>query len=803
MSPRRLPHLPPPAARGLRPVALAALLLALALSGQPAAAQTGSPPGTTLVVSAVGPYTSLDAALADAQPGDTVEVRGGAYPGPLVVNIPHLTLTGLDWPVIDGGGAGTVVTLAAEGIVFRGFAVRGSGSQPDRDHSGLTLTASGIQVENNRLTDVLFGIFVARADNALVRGNDITSMAKLELGRKGDGIRVWYSQNVTVEANTVHGARDVVAWYSTRLVLRGNVVEHGRYGAHLMYCDQALIERNTFQHNSVGVFTMYSRDVVLRDNLLRGQRGPSGYALGFKEADNVTATGNVLVDNRAGLFLDGTPFTPLGYSRFERNVLAFNDTGVILLTAVQANVFSANTFWENVEQVAVQGGGRAGANDWTGNYWSDYAGYDAGGDAGRPDGVGDTPYRSERLFDSLIDREPLLRALLYSPAAQTLELAAAAFPIVRPQPKLVDAAPLMAPAALPAWALPPQPNRRPLGLVALGLLATGGLCGLMAFAPGGFAMRKSANDPRPASTSVGPARVPSASGPTVVVSGVSKRYGRMPALTEITFEARPGEALALWGANGAGKSTLLKAMLGLVECQGQITIAGHDARRAGKLARHGVGYVPQEALFYDLSVAATLTFYARLKHAAPDRIPVLLDRLGLAAHARKPVPALSGGLKQRLALAVALLSDPAVLLLDEPTANLDAQAQREYLALLAELRAKDQKTIIFASHRLEEVEAVADRVLLLEQGRLVATLTPAELLVRLLPQVELTLWVPAAQRQDALSVLTGAGWAAHGNGRGTVVVQVRAEHKLQPLQALQARGIRVDNFEMARGAAWN
>jgi hypothetical protein len=85
----------------------------------------------------------------------------------------------------------------------------------------------------------------------------------------------------------------------------------------------------------------------------------------------------------------------------------------------------------------------------------------------------------------------------------------------------------------------------------------------------------------------------------------------------------------------------------------------------------------------------------------------------------------------------------------------------------------------------------------------VATLTPVELLARLMPQIELTLWVPAAQRQDALSVLTGSGWAAHFNGRGTVVVQVRPEHKLQPLQALQARGITVENFEMARGAAWN
>jgi ABC-type multidrug transport system ATPase subunit len=495
------------------------------------------------------------------------------------------------------------------------------------------------------------------------------------------------------------------------------------------------------------------------------------------------------------VYLDGTPFSPQGYGVFEHNVLAFNDVGVILLTAVDANVFAGNTFWENVQQVAVQGNGQTGANEWRGNFWSDYSGYDA---AGAPDGIGDVPYRSERFFESLMDREPTLRALLYSPAVQTLELAAAAFPIVKPAPKVVDEVPSLVPAPLPAWAAPQPPTRSVLGLVALVLLGLSGLCGALAWAPGGASMRK-----HPGRTETAQAPGTNAGVPTVVVSGVGKRYGKVQALDGVSFEGQPGEAIALWGANGAGKTTLLKAMLGLIECRGTITLGGHDVRRAGKLARRSLGYVPQETIFYDLSVQATMEFYARLKQAGTDRIPALLERLGLTAHAHKPVPALSGGLKQRLALAIALLADPAVLLLDEPTANLDAQAQREYLALLAELRTQDRKTIIFASHRLEEVEAIANRVLLLEQGRLVATLTPVELLARLMPQIELTLWVPAAQRQDALSVLTGSGWAAHFNGRGTVVVQVRPEHKLQPLQALQARGITVENFEMARGAAWN
>jgi nitrous oxidase accessory protein len=782
-----------------RRLACLALLAATLLAGTGAAASAPAQSGSAqIIVGPGGEYTALAEALAAARPGDTIQVRGGTHPGPIVVTTPDLILEGVDWPILDGGGDGTVVTLAAPGITLRGFEVRGSGSQPDQNHGGITLSAPNILVENNRLRDVLFGIFVAQADGAVVRGNDVTGKAEYDLGRKGDGIRLWYSRSATIEGNTVHETRDVVAWYAADITLRNNVIANGRYGIHLMYCDGAVITGNTFANNSVGVYTMYSAGITLRENLVRGQRGPSGYALGFKDADNLTVTGNVLADNRAGIFLDGTPFSPQAYARFENNLLAFNDVGIILLPAVKGNVFAANALWENVEQVAVQGGGLLAANTWAGNYWSDYGGFDANGD-----GLGDTPYRAERFFESLMAREPLLRALLYSPAVETLEQAASAFPIVRPQPKLTDPSPLIEPLPLPAWALSPPAPRWPLAVAGLALCAAWLL--LVA-----VSRRFRSESPMMSPLDARLVRSPDPTSPqanapaTLQVTGLSKCYGRTLALSEINFSAHAGEAIALWGANGAGKSTLLKSLLGLVDYRGQVRVAGHDVRRAGKLARRAIGYVPQEAQFYDLNVRATLAFYARLKQV-PDgsrRIAALLERLGLAEHAGKPVAALSGGLRQRLALAIALLADPPVLLLDEPTASLDAGAQRDYLALLASLRSVEGKTILFASHRLEEVEALANRVLWLEQGRLSAELSPIELLTRLLPEVELTLWVPAAQRQDALSCLAGAGWDAHFNGRGTVVVRLKAEHKLRPLQALEARGIQVNDFELVRGAAW-
>ncbi|MBF8283647.1 MAG: ABC transporter related protein, partial [Anaerolineales bacterium] len=733
-----------------------------------------------------------------------IEVRGGTYPGPLVVQTEGVTLEGVDTPngapVIDGGGQGTVVTLAAPGVVLRGFEVRGSGVEPDRDHAGIILTAPRIVVENNRLHDVLFGIFVAQADDAVLRGNDITSKAQYDQGRKGDGIRLWYSQRVTVENNTVHAARDVVMWYSQDVVVRGNVIERGRYGIHLMYCDNAQIEHNQILDNSVGIYTMYSADVVLRENLIRGQRGPSGYALGFKDADNVEVTDNALVDNRAGTFLDGTPFNPAAFGKFQNNLFAFNDVGVILLPAVRGNTFENNTFWENVEQVAVQGGGTPGQNLWQGNYWSDYTGFDADGD-----GLGDVPYRAERFFENLTDREPRLRALIYSPAAQAVEFAGSAFPIVRPQPKFTDPAPRVQPGPIPSFAVLPKSGGRGMGVAALALFGVSLAMGALVLVRGDSSMQRKALTAKSAESGGVPWNAPTGAvnQPTVRVRNVGKRYGSVPALSGVSFEAHAGEALALWGANGAGKTTLIKAVLGLIDFDGKIEVEGHDVRRAGKSARRSIGYVPQEAIFYDLSVQATMEFYARLKGSrgvqlnAPARIPVLLENLGLAGHARKPVPALSGGLKQRLALAIALLADPPVLLLDEPTASLDAKAQHDYLALLARLRSEERKTIIFASHRLEEVEALANRVLVLEHGRLVDVLNPVDLLAKLMPEIQLTLYVPEAQRPDALACLAGAGLAAHLNGRGTVVVRVRAEDKMQPLQTLLDCGIPVTNFETA------
>ncbi len=443
--------------RLLLPAALLALL-ALAPVGQ--AQQAGGP-----AISA----EKLAAAVAAAAPGEIIEVDGGTFFGSLQIDRP-VTLIGRNWPVLDGQGEGTVLQITAPDSTVEGFVIRNSGDSLDQENSGVVVAASGVTVRNNRFENTLFGIYLSRANGSVVHGNYIRGK-ELDPARRGDAIRIWYSNDVTISENTVERGRDVVLWYSERLTLRGNDINGGRYGMHFMYCDDARIEDNLLRNNSVGAYLMYSRRMVMEHNTVAGNRGPSGLGLGLKDMDDAVIVENLFLDNHVGAYLDASPREVDSIGLFDGNVFAYNEIGVQLLPAVRHNEFVNNSFIDNGEHVAIAGGGRPGENAWTvagaGNFWSDYAGFDADGD-----GLGDVTYSSQRLFEDLMQREPGLRLFLYSPATDALDFAARAFPAVRPQPKLEDSAPLMAPV-MPAGP-PALPDARgDAGWIGLALVLVG------------------------------------------------------------------------------------------------------------------------------------------------------------------------------------------------------------------------------------------------------------------------------------------------------------------------------------------
>lgn len=648
---------------------------------------------------------SLQEMIAAAPPGAILRVPQGVYYGPIVIDKP-VTLLGDRQAVLDGQGRGTVVHITAPDVTVKGFVIKNSGRSLAHEDSALLVEAPRATIEGNKLSDVLFGIYLKNAPGSVIRRNTIMGLSVPEAER-GDAIRLWYSSDVTIEGNETYNARDAIVWYSRNVLVRANRFEGGRYGIHLMYAQETLIEDNLLLKNFVGVYAMYSQGVTVRKNFLMGHRGPSGYGIGLKDVDNAQIEENVIADNSVGVFIDNSPSSSETPVLFRNNLFAYNETAVLLLPSVRGDVFTENSFIENFEQVGIAGGGRLEGNLWVKNFWGDYLGYDADGD-----GLGDLEYKSERLFEHLIDRHPQLRIFLYSPAVQALEFAARTVPLFRPQPKLTDPSPRMTPV-LPELTLTGLRASNSMAMNAV----TGGLIlialGVIFGFGWGFSRLPS---PRPS-----PRRgreEPRDEG-KITVRGLTKRFGSLTAVEDLSFTVNPGEAVALWGPNGAGKSTVLHCILGVVRYDGRVEVGGHDPRRHGKAARRLIGFVPQQIQIPDdFTLFEALEFFARLKGAPLETLPRVMEQLGLEEHARKRVGALSGGMKQRLALAVALVGDPPILLLDEPTASLDAKTRAELLHVLAELKCSG-KTLIFSSHRPDEILALADRVLVLEQGRLI------------------------------------------------------------------------------------
>lgn len=384
----------------------------------------------------------LQAQINAAEPGSHISVRAGVYAGPITIDR-SITLQADGEVVIDGGGRGDVVRIIAENVTFRGFTVRGSGTSIDGENAGIVVVAANATIEGNRVEDSLFGISLKSAPDSVIRTNSVTGK-KLDIARRGDAIRIWQSNHVLVEGNTVSDSRDVVMWYSDGVTLRHNHVYRCRYGMHFMYTHDNVIEDNRLEDNSVGAFLMYSRNLHVQRNIFARNRGPSGYGLGLKDMQGVIAEDNVFAANRVGVYIDNPPIFGGEFDQFTRNVLAYNDLGVAFQPMVKQIAFSENTFQENMQQVAVMGGGKFSGNRFEtngrGNYWSDYRGFDLD-----QNGVGEIAYRSDSLFENLMDREPVMRMFLYSPAQQAIELAARAFPIMQPDPKVTDESPLMEP----------------------------------------------------------------------------------------------------------------------------------------------------------------------------------------------------------------------------------------------------------------------------------------------------------------------------------------------------------------------
>jgi len=289
--------------------------------------------------------------------------------------------------------------------------------------------------------------------------------------------------------------------------------------------------------------------------------------------------------------------------------------------------------------------------------------------------------------------------------------------------------------------------------------------------------------------------------PVVRIRGVEKRYGAFTALAGVDLDVAPGEILGLLGPNGAGKTTLISIVAGLVRASaGEARVLGRDVVADYRFTRRAVGLVPQEINFDPFfSVEETLRFQAgyfgvRLSAARLDEI---LDALDLAGKRHANTRSLSGGMKRRLLIGKALVHEPRVLFLDEPTAGVDVQLRQQLWAYVRRLQARGT-TIVLTTHYLEEAEALADRVAVIDRGRILVVEEKRRLLERQGGKtLRIALTAPVASLPQGLVAL-GARIEADGSA---IAVDAPPGGSFGPaLAAVAAAGLPVGDVETRRAS---
>lgn len=380
---------------------------------------------------------SFQALIDAAEPNTTISPPAGTYAGPVIVDKP-LVIDGRNEVTIDAGGKGTVVLLDTDGATLRNLRLTNSGSSHNDLDAGVQVRGNFNVVKDNRIDDCLFGVDLQQSENNIIRRNHITSK-EVDLGVRGDAIRLWYSFNNTIEENTAVDSRDIVVWYSRDNIIRRNQASGGRYSLHFMYSQYNLVEENDFRGNSVGIFLMYSDSVIVRRNHISHAVGAAGVGIGFKETSDVDIADNEILYCATGLHLDVSPFQPDMTNRIRGNLIAYNGIGIQFLNDWTGNVFEDNLLKGNLTQVAVLGGKTARRNDWNGNHWDDYAGFDRD-----RDGIGDTPYEQYAYADRIWMDVPPARFFKGTPMLEVLDFLERLAPFTTPDLMLRDERPLIA-----------------------------------------------------------------------------------------------------------------------------------------------------------------------------------------------------------------------------------------------------------------------------------------------------------------------------------------------------------------------
>lgn len=378
--------------------------------------------GTVILCPACA-VNNFQMAVQVAHNGDTIIAKPGVYTSVNTIINKPLTITGENYPVIDGEQKDEVITILSDNVTLSGLNIRNSKTGDRKDYAGIRLyRAQHIKILNCHLDNTFFGIYVGDSKNVLVKGNRLQG-AHSDLLHLGNGIQLWKSDSITIENNYVEGHRDGIYFeFAQHCLIRDNTsIKNFRYGMHFMFSNNDTYINNTFNNNGTGVAVMYSHEVQMFNNKFVNNWGDAAYGLLLKDITNSNITGNTFANNTVGVKMDGTTGINFQKNDFLKNGYALRILGNCRQDSFLLNNFSGNTF-------DVGTNGSLSDNIFAFNYWDKYQGYDLD-----KNGIGDIPYNPVSLYSVIIERMPYAVMLLRSFTIDLLDRAEKSIPSLVPE----------------------------------------------------------------------------------------------------------------------------------------------------------------------------------------------------------------------------------------------------------------------------------------------------------------------------------------------------------------------------------
>ena len=370
----------------------------------------------------------LQDAIDRAPAGSILKLPNGVYKGSIHIDKALSIIGEGENVVIDGENKGTVITSKGPYVTLKNLTIINSGDRHEKVDAAISMSdASQCEISHCVIKNCLFGIDLQMVHNSIIANNQITSK-DLELGLRGDGLRLWYSNDNIVKRNSLIKSRDMVVWYSHGNQIVENYGRNNRYSLHFMYAGKNIIKNNRYELNSVGIFFMYSQDSIAIGNIVKSSQGATGMGIGLKDVSNFTIKDNTVIYCAQGMYIDRSPFEPDTHNWIEGNKILYNAEAMHFHSISEHNVIKENIIMGNIEDIVNDSrGSKTNENEIAGNYWDKYEGFDK-----NKDGIGDTPHKVYQYADQLWVYNSDVKFFYGSPVISLLNFLAKLAPFTKP-----------------------------------------------------------------------------------------------------------------------------------------------------------------------------------------------------------------------------------------------------------------------------------------------------------------------------------------------------------------------------------